>query len=38
MADLIFICLAVLAIGGVIAMLVYKNPMFSALGILITML
>lgn len=38
MADLIFICLAVLAIGGAIAMLVYKNPMFSALGILITML
>ena len=38
MADLIFIALAFLAISGAIAMIVYKNPMYSALGILITML
>ncbi len=38
MADLIFIALSFLAISGAIAMLVYKNPMYSALGILITML
>ena len=38
MADFIFIALAFLAISGGIAMLVYKNPMYSALGILITML
>ena len=38
MADLLFIALSFLAICGAIAMLVYKNPMFSALGILITML
>ena len=38
MADLIFVALAFLAISGAIAMLVYKNPMYSALGILITML
>lgn len=38
MADIVFIALAFLAISGAIAMLVYKNPMFSALGILITML
>ena len=38
MADLIFIALAILAIGGAIAMIVYANPMYSALGLLITML
>ena len=38
MADLIFIALAFLAIGGAIAMVVYANPMYSALGLLITML
>lgn len=38
MTDLIFVALAFLAIAGAIAMLVCKNPMFSALGILITML
>ncbi len=38
MADLIFIALAFLAIGGAISMLVYANPMYSALGLLITML
>ena len=38
MVDLIFIALAFFAITGAIAMIVYKNPMFSALGVLITML
>lgn len=38
MADFIFIALSILAIGGAICMLVYKNPMYSAIGILITML
>lgn len=38
MADLIFIALAFFAITGAIAMLVYKSPMYSALGLLITML
>lgn len=38
MIDLIFIVLAFLAISGGIAMIVYKHPMYSALGILISML
>lgn len=38
MVDLIFIALAFFAITGAIAMIVYKNPMFSALGVLVTML
>lgn len=38
MADFIFIILAFFAIAGAIAMIMYKNPMFSALGVLITML
>ena len=38
MADLIFIALAFLAISGAVAMLIYANPMYSALGVLITML
>ena len=37
MVDLIFIALAFFAITGAIAMIVYKNPMFSALGVLIPM-
>lgn len=38
MADLIFIALAVFCISGAIAMIVCKNPMYSALGVLISML
>ena len=38
MADLIFIALAIFAIGGAITMVISSNPMHSALGILITML
>jgi NADH-quinone oxidoreductase subunit J len=38
MADLIFIALAFFAITGAIAMIVYKSPMYSALGVLVTML
>lgn len=38
MADLIFIALAFFAITGAIAMIVYKNPMFSALGVLVAMM
>ncbi|MDD2508255.1 MAG: NADH-quinone oxidoreductase subunit J [Aliarcobacter skirrowii] len=38
MADIIFIALAFFAITGAIAMLVYKSPMYCALGLLITML
>ncbi|PWE21240.1 NADH-quinone oxidoreductase subunit J family protein [Aliarcobacter skirrowii] len=38
MADIIFIALAFFAITGAFAMLVYKSPMYSALGLLITML
>jgi NADH-quinone oxidoreductase subunit J len=38
MADILFIALAFFAITGAIAMLVYRSPMFSALGLLITML
>jgi len=38
MADIIFLALAFFAISGAIAMLLYKNPMFSALGLLVTML
>ncbi len=37
-ADIIFLALAFFAITGAIAMIVYKNPMFSALGVLISML
>lgn len=36
--DIIFLALAFFAITGAIAMIVYKNPMFSALGVLISML
>ena len=38
MIDLIFIALAFSAISGAIAMIVYANPMYSALGVLISML
>lgn len=37
-ANIIFIALSFFAITGAIAMLLYKSPMFSALGLLITML
>lgn len=38
MVDIIFIALAFLAISGAIAMILYANPMYSALGVLISML
>jgi len=38
MVDVLFIGLSLLSIGGALAMLVYKNPMYSALGVLISML
>lgn len=38
MIDLIFIGLSLLAILGAVAMIVYANPMYSALGVLISML
>jgi NADH-quinone oxidoreductase subunit J len=38
MIDILFIALAILAIGGAIAMIIYANPMYSALGVLISML
>lgn len=38
MADLLFLGLSFLAISGAIAMIVYKNPMYCALGVLISML
>lgn len=38
MSDLIFIALSFFAISGGIAMLVYKNSMYSALGLLVSIL
>jgi len=38
MIDLLFIGLSFLAISGAVAMIVYANPMYSALGVLISML
>jgi len=38
MVDFIFIGLSIMAIAGAIAMIIYKNPMYSALGVLISML
>ena len=38
MSDLVFIALSALAIVGGIMMLVYKNPMYSALGLLVSIL
>jgi len=38
MVDLLFLGLSFLAIAGALAMIVYKDPMYSALGVLISML
>lgn len=38
MSDLIFIALSIFAITGGIMMLVYKNPMYCALGLLVSIL
>lgn len=38
MADIVFIGLSFFAITGAIAMLVYKNPMYCALGLLVSIL
>jgi NADH-quinone oxidoreductase subunit J len=38
MIDILFIGLSLLSIAGAVAMIVYKNPMYSALGVLISML
>jgi len=38
MIDFIFIALAFLAIAGAVVMIVYANPMYSALGVLVSML
>ncbi|WP_321312329.1 NADH-quinone oxidoreductase subunit J [Halarcobacter sp.] len=38
MSDIIFIGLSFFAITGGIAMLVYKNPMYSALGLLVSIM
>ena len=38
MSDLIFIALSIFAIVGGVMMLVYRNPMYSALGLLISIL
>lgn len=38
MSDLIFIALSLFAIIGGVMMLVYKNPMYSALGLLVSIL
>ncbi|WP_258238560.1 NADH-quinone oxidoreductase subunit J family protein [Arcobacter sp. CECT 8986] len=38
MADIIFLALSAFAIAGAIAMLINKSPIYSALGLLITML
>ena len=38
MSDLIFIALSLFAIAGGVMMLVYKNPMYSALGLLVSIL
>ncbi|PHO10860.1 NADH-quinone oxidoreductase subunit J [Malaciobacter canalis] len=38
MADIVFVALSIFAIAGAIAMLVNKSPIYSALGLLITML
>lgn len=38
MSDIIFIGLSFFAITGAIAMLVYKNPMYSALGLLVSIM
>ena len=38
MIDVLFIGLSLLSISGAIAMIIYKDPMYSALGVLISML
>lgn len=38
MVDLLFLGLSFLSIGGALAMIIYKDPMYSALGVLISML
>jgi len=38
MVDLLFLGLSFLAIAGALAMIVYRDPMYSALGVLISML
>jgi NADH-quinone oxidoreductase subunit J len=38
MINLVFIGLSFFAITGGIAMLVYKNPMYAALGLLVSIL
>mgnify|MGYP006140134091 CR=1 FL=1 len=38
MIDVLFILLSFLAISGAVAMIVYTSPMYSALGVLISML
>lgn len=38
MADFIFIALSIFAISGAIAMLINQSPIYSALGLLVTML
>lgn len=38
MIDIIFIALSIFAIAGAVAMIVFANPMYSALGVLISML
>lgn len=38
MSDIIFVALSIFAIVGGIMMLVYKNPMYSALGLLVSIL
>ena len=38
MSDLIFIALSIFAIVGGVMMLVYRNPMYSALGLLVSIL
>jgi len=38
MADLLFLGLSFLSIGGALAMILYRDPMYSALGVLISIL
>ncbi|PKI80976.1 NADH-quinone oxidoreductase subunit J [Malaciobacter halophilus] len=38
MADIVFVALSAFAIAGAVAMLINKSPIYSALGLLITML
>lgn len=38
MSDLMFIALSLFAIGGAVAMLFYKNTMYAALGLLVSIL